>query len=263
MDALVELNTALAGRYTLERVLGRGGMATVYLAVDVKHDRHVALKVLEPEFGAVLGPERFLAEIRTTANLQHPHLLPLFDSGAAVGPLFYVMPFVDGESLRARIERDKQLPVEEAVRIATSVASALEYAHARRMDARTLPRELPALSQPEFSGARAARVPVPIVALRERVVGRAQAPRTKAAPGGPSPRSHARADQWRGANRLTCTRRSARSCRRPPCRSSRSPAAMTVITGSVAASIVRTASSSAMADGASSRERDGLSRRLG
>jgi Tol biopolymer transport system component/tRNA A-37 threonylcarbamoyl transferase component Bud32 len=141
MDALVELNTALAGRYTLERILGRGGMATVYLAVDVKHDRRVALKVLEPELGAVLGPDRFLAEIRTTANLQHPHLLPLFDSGAAAGLLFYVMPFVDGESLRARLEREKQLPVDEAVRIATSVAGALEYAHARGVIHRDLKPE--------------------------------------------------------------------------------------------------------------------------
>jgi hypothetical protein len=103
-------------------------MATVYLARDVKHSRSVALKVLDPELGAVLGAERFLAEIRVTANLQHPHLLPLFDSGEADGLLFYVMPFVEGESLRARLDREKQLPVDEAVRIASAVAAALDYA---------------------------------------------------------------------------------------------------------------------------------------
>ena len=104
-------------------------MATVYLARDLKHDRRVAVKVLNPELGAVLGVERFLGEIKVTANLQHPNLLPLFDSGEAAGQLFYVMPFVDGETLRARLAREKQLPVAEAVRIATAIASALEYAH--------------------------------------------------------------------------------------------------------------------------------------
>jgi serine/threonine protein kinase len=124
-----QLSDVLADRYTLVRELGRGGMATVYLARDLKHDRNVALKVLDPELGAVLGAERFLAEIKVTANLQHPNLLPLFDSGAAAGLLFYTMPFVDGESLRARLEREKQLSVEEAVRITTAVAGALDYAH--------------------------------------------------------------------------------------------------------------------------------------
>ncbi|MGH7329528.1 MAG: protein kinase domain-containing protein, partial [Polyangiaceae bacterium] len=104
-------------------------MATVYLVRDVKHDRQVALKVLDPELGAVLGSERFLTEIKVTANLQHPNLLPLFDSGEASGLLFYVMPFVDGESLRARLEREKQLPVDEAIRITVAIASALDYAH--------------------------------------------------------------------------------------------------------------------------------------
>jgi eukaryotic-like serine/threonine-protein kinase len=104
-------------------------MATVYLARDVKHDRHVALKVLDPELGAVLGAERFLSEIRVTAGLQHPNLLPLFDSGEAEGLLFYVMPYVESESLRHRLEREKQLPVDEAVRIAISVCCALDYAH--------------------------------------------------------------------------------------------------------------------------------------
>jgi serine/threonine-protein kinase len=134
MDALALLNTSLAGRYILEREIGRGGMATVYLARDVRHDRRVAVKVLNPELGAVLGVERFLAEIRVTANLQHPNLLALFDSGESRAGgegslLYYVMPYVDGESLRARLDREKQLPVDEALRIATSVASALDYAH--------------------------------------------------------------------------------------------------------------------------------------
>lgn len=104
-------------------------MATVYLARDLKHDRQVALKVLNPELGAVLGADRFLAEIKVTANLQHPNLLPLFDSGDADGLLFYVMPYIEGESLRARLDREQQLPVDEAVRISVAIASALDYAH--------------------------------------------------------------------------------------------------------------------------------------
>src|SRR5215216_8157450 len=129
MDALLQLKESLADRYDIEREIGAGGMATVYLARDLRHDRHVALKVLKPDLGAVLGVDRFLSEIKVTANLQHPNLLPLFDSGEAEGLLFYVMPYVEGESLRARIAREKQLPVHEAIRIATSVASALDYAH--------------------------------------------------------------------------------------------------------------------------------------
>jgi serine/threonine-protein kinase len=120
---------ALADRYTFERELGQGGMATVYLAQDIKHDRRVAVKVLRPELGAVIGAERFLAEIKTTANLQHPHILGLIDSGDADGLLYYVMPFVEGETVRDRISREKQLPVADAVRIATEAASALDYAH--------------------------------------------------------------------------------------------------------------------------------------
>jgi Tol biopolymer transport system component len=129
MDTVAQLNSVLSGRYDVEREIGAGGMATVYLARDIKHNRKVAVKVLRPDLGAVLGVERFLSEIQVTANLQHPNLLPLFDSGEADGLLFYVMPFVEGESLRARIEREKQLPVDEAIHIATSVASALDYAH--------------------------------------------------------------------------------------------------------------------------------------
>ncbi|HEU5050945.1 MAG TPA: protein kinase [Gemmatimonadales bacterium] len=123
------LSAALADRYRIERELGQGGMATVYLADDLRHVRKVAVKVLRPELAAVIGAERFLAEIRTTANLQHPHILPLFDSGEADGFLYYVMPFVEGESLRDRLSREKQLPIADAVRIATEVASALDYAH--------------------------------------------------------------------------------------------------------------------------------------
>ena len=125
----IDLQAVLADRYTLEREVGEGGMATVFLARDLKHDRSVALKVLKPELGAVLGAERFLAEIRVTANLQHPHLLPLFDSGEAAGLLYYVMPFIDGESLRARLARERQLPLGEAVSIGVAVAGALDYAH--------------------------------------------------------------------------------------------------------------------------------------
>jgi serine/threonine-protein kinase len=123
------LRAALADRYVVERLIGRGGMATVYLARDLRHERRVALKVLDRELGAVLGVERFLAEIRVTANLQHPNILPLFDSGEANGLLFYVTPYIDGESLRARLTRERQLPVDEAVRLAVGVASALQYAH--------------------------------------------------------------------------------------------------------------------------------------
>ena len=123
------LTAALADRYTIERELGAGGMATVYLAHDIKHDRRVAVKVLRPELAAVIGAERFLAEIKTTANLQHPHILPLFDSGEADSFLFYVMPYVEGISLRDRMTREKQLPINEAVRIASEVAAALDYAH--------------------------------------------------------------------------------------------------------------------------------------
>jgi serine/threonine protein kinase/Tol biopolymer transport system component len=130
-DPISRLNVALEGRYLIERELGEGGMATVYLADDLRHERKVALKVLKPELAAVVGAERFLAEIKTTANLQHPHILPLFDSGEADSFLFYVMPYVEGETLRERINRDKQLPIDEAMSIATAVAAALQHAHDR------------------------------------------------------------------------------------------------------------------------------------
>jgi len=123
------LATALADRYRLERELGQGGMATVYLAEDLRHDRKVALKVLKPELAAVLGAERFVVEIKTTAALQHPHILPLFDSGTAEGFLYYVMPYIQGETLRDKLTRETQLGIEEAVRITREVADALDYAH--------------------------------------------------------------------------------------------------------------------------------------
>jgi len=128
-DIPSRLVAALVDRYRLERELGAGGMATVYLAHDLRHDRSVAVKVLRPELAAVIGADRFLAEIKTTAALQHSHILPLFDSGQADGFLFYVMPFVEGESLRDRLKRERELPVDEAVRLAKEVASALDYAH--------------------------------------------------------------------------------------------------------------------------------------
>src|SRR6056297_3332299 len=128
-DLETRLTQALTGRYAIERELGEGGMATVYLARDLRHNRPVAVKVLKPELAAVVGAERFLTEIETTANLQHPHILPLFDSGEADSFLFYVMPYIEGETLRERIDRDKQLPVDEALGIATAVANALQVAH--------------------------------------------------------------------------------------------------------------------------------------
>ena len=123
------LAAALADRYAIEREIGAGGMATVYLAEDLKHHRQVAVKVLRPELAAILGAERFLKEIEVTANLQHLHILPLFDSGEADAFLYYVMPFVDGESLRDKLDREKQLTIEEALAIGKDVASALDYAH--------------------------------------------------------------------------------------------------------------------------------------
>src|SRR5215212_2194751 len=127
--AAERLAGSLSDRYRIDRELGRGGMATVFLAEDTRHHRLVAIKVLHPELSAVLGPERFLKEIELTANLQHPHILPLFDSGSVDGLLYYVMPYVDGESLRDRLVRERQLGIDEAVRITHEVASALDYAH--------------------------------------------------------------------------------------------------------------------------------------
>jgi len=124
-----QLARSLADRYRIERELGAGGMATVYLAHDLKHDRKVAIKVLKPELAAVLGAERFVVEIKTTAALQHPHILPLFDSGTADGQLYYVMPYIEGETIREKLNRETQFGVDEAVRIAREIADALDYAH--------------------------------------------------------------------------------------------------------------------------------------
>jgi serine/threonine-protein kinase len=128
-ELISRLNEALEGRYRLVREVGEGGMATVFLADDLRHERKVALKVLKPELSAVVGGERFLSEIKTTANLQHPNILPLFDSGRVDGLIFYVMPYVEGESLRDRLDREQQLAVEDAVKIAADLAEGLDYAH--------------------------------------------------------------------------------------------------------------------------------------
>jgi serine/threonine protein kinase len=128
-DLTAQLQASLVERYAIEGELGRGGMATVYLARDVRHNRQVALKVLRPELTALLGRERFLNEIRLTAQLDHPNILTLIDSGEANGLLYYVLPFVRGESLRDRLDREGQLGLDDAVRIGTQIASALEYAH--------------------------------------------------------------------------------------------------------------------------------------
>ena len=123
------LQDALAERYTLERELGRGGMATVYLAQDLKHDRPVALKVLHPELAASLGPERFLREIKLAARLQHPHIMTVLDSGESAGQLWFTMPYIEGESLRDRLTRERQLPIGDAVRLTREAALALDFAH--------------------------------------------------------------------------------------------------------------------------------------
>ena len=123
----------LAPTYTIDRELGRGGMATVCLAQDTKHERVVALKVLHPGLAESVGPERFLREIKVAARLNHPHILPLFDSGEVEGFLYYVMPYVEGESLRERLERENQLPIDEAIRHTFSIASALDYAHRQKV----------------------------------------------------------------------------------------------------------------------------------
>src|SRR6185312_14070786 len=128
-DPQERLQTALADRYRLERERGRGGMATVYLAQDLRHDRPVAFKVLHPHLAATLGPERFHREIRLAARLQHPHILSVHDSGETAGFLWFTMPYVEGESLRERLTREHQLPVDEAVRLTREAALALDFAH--------------------------------------------------------------------------------------------------------------------------------------
>src|SRR2546421_517551 len=148
-DPLARLQPALADRYTIERELGRGGMATVYLAEDLKHHRRVAIKVLKPELAAALGPERFLREIELAARLTHPPILPLHDSGQAGGFLYYAMPYIEGESLRDRLERGGPLPLEDALRITREVASALSYAHSHDVVHRDIKPENILLSEGE------------------------------------------------------------------------------------------------------------------
>jgi len=140
-DELARVRAALADKYSIEREIGAGGMATVYLAEDIKHDRRVAVKVLRPELAAALGPDRFPREIKILARLQHPHILPLLDSGEANGFLYYAMPFIDGESLRQRIDREGPMPVPETVRILREVTDALASAHAAGVH--FLPKEKP------------------------------------------------------------------------------------------------------------------------
>jgi eukaryotic-like serine/threonine-protein kinase len=135
------LARALEGRYVIEREIARGGMATVHVARDLRHGRRVAIKVLRDEIAAAIGADRFLEEIRVTASLQHPHILPLFDSGVADGVLWYAMPFVDGETLRTRLTREGPLPVAEALRLAREIADALDHAHARGVVHRDLKPE--------------------------------------------------------------------------------------------------------------------------
>ena len=147
MHSVDSLNAALAGRYTIEREIGAGGMATVYLARDLRHERHVALKVLDPELTPAVNADRFSREIGTTAQLQHPNILPVFDSGSDGGCLWYTMPFIDGESLRARLNRERQLPVDDALRIAREVGEALDYAHAKGIVHRDVKPENILLSQ--------------------------------------------------------------------------------------------------------------------
>jgi tetratricopeptide (TPR) repeat protein/tRNA A-37 threonylcarbamoyl transferase component Bud32 len=155
VSAPSEFAEALRERYRVERELGRGGMATVYFAQDLRHDRPVAIKVLNPELAAWLGAERFHAEIRTTARLQHPHILPLLDSGEADGCLYYVMPYVAGETLRARLAREQQLPVRDAIRITKEVADALAYAHAQGVVHRDIKPENILLGSPASGSGKA------------------------------------------------------------------------------------------------------------
>src|SRR5947208_3507726 len=172
VDELAGLRAALRNRYTLEREIGRGGMATVWLARDLKHKRAVALKVLRPDVASVLAAERFLREIGTAARLTHPHIVPVFDSGRAAGFLYYVMPYVHGESLRQRLERERQLPLAEALSIVREVADALDYAHRHGVVHRDIKPENVLLEEghavvTDFGVARAIAAAAPGEALTE------------------------------------------------------------------------------------------------
>ena len=149
-DRFSRLRAALANQYRLDKELGRGGMATVYLAHDLKHNRPVALKLLHPEIAAALGPERFQREIMLAARLQHPHILSVYDSGEAAGELWFTMPFVEGESLRERLERERQLSLEDALRIARETAGALDYAHRHGVIHREIKSKAGELCSPAF-----------------------------------------------------------------------------------------------------------------
>src|SRR5437588_1152014 len=199
-DLLERVRASLAGRYTIERELGRGGMATVYLARDLKYDRSVALKVLRPELAAVLGAERFLREIRLTAQLQHPHILNLIDSGEADGFLYYVMPYVEGESLRQRLQREGQLPLDEALRITRAIASALDFAHERGVIHRDIKPENIMLHQGEPMVADFGIALAVSPAGRERLTEPGPPPGTPAymspEQAGPDPRPDGRSEQY-------------------------------------------------------------------
>ncbi|KPJ97243.1 MAG: hypothetical protein AMS20_17270, partial [Gemmatimonas sp. SG8_28] len=141
IDTVEGLQEAVKDKFTIEREIGRGGMALVFLARDTRHDRPIALKVLRPELSASIGADRFLREIQIEASLQHPHILPLYDSGRTNGTLYYTMPYVDGETLRQRLEREKQLPLDDVVRITEDVSDAVSYAHSRGVVHRDLKPE--------------------------------------------------------------------------------------------------------------------------
>jgi serine/threonine-protein kinase len=234
-----QLAAGLAGRYVIQGELARGGMATVYRAHDLRHGRAVALKVLRDEVAAAVGAERFLEEIRVTASLQHPHILPLFDSGRADGLLWYAMPLVEGDTLRARIAREGPLPIDDAVRIAREVAEALDYAHARGVVHRDVKPENVllqgghalvadfgiALALEHAGGERLTRTGLtlgtPHYMAPEQAAGRARARR----PGG---RLRARGDAARDAGRRAAVRRiaagrAARRAARAAARARRAP----------------------------------------
>ena len=168
-DLLDRLKTNLADRYVIDREIGSGGMAVVYLAEDLKHRRKVALKVLRPELAVDIGSDRFLREIELAAALTHPHILPLHDSGEADGVLYYVMPYVDGESLRSRLTREKQLPVDDALQIAREVADALDYAHSQDVVHRDIKPENILLSRGHALGSDSGTVKAMYVAVADQL----------------------------------------------------------------------------------------------